>query len=58
MTICDLCYEAGKINDAPETCMECGADMCPDHGEGEYCLNCATRNAAEGQLVFAAVPAL
>ena len=41
MTICDLCYEENRINDGPETCIECGADMCPEHGEGEFCTRCA-----------------
>jgi hypothetical protein len=49
MTICDLCYERGTINDAPETCIECGADMCPHHGEGEFCLDCVAR---EHELVL------
>jgi hypothetical protein len=40
VTICDHCYEAGKIVEAPETCIECGADMCPGHGEGEFCCAC------------------
>jgi hypothetical protein len=40
MTICDLCYEHGDVNDAPETCVECSADMCPKHGEGEFCTRC------------------
>lgn len=40
MTICDLCYERGDVNDAPETCVECSADMCPKHGEGEFCSRC------------------
>ena len=46
MTICDLCYETGTINDnASETCIECGADMCPEHGEGEFCLACRARES-------------
>ncbi len=49
MTICDLCYEKGNINEAPETCVECGADMCPEHGEGEFCLHCLAR---EHELVM------
>ena len=40
MTICDLCFRDGKINDAPEVCVECSADMCPAHGEGEFCSIC------------------
>lgn len=40
MTICDLCYREGKLNEAPETCAECSADMCPGHGEGEFCTHC------------------
>ncbi len=36
MTICDLCFEKGVISEAPETCVECSADMCPEHGEGEF----------------------
>jgi hypothetical protein len=43
MTICDLCYREGQITEAPETCVECSADMCPKHGEGEYCLECRAR---------------
>ena len=40
MTICDLCFQEVKISDAPETCIECSADMCPGHGEGEFCAQC------------------
>lgn len=40
MTICDLCYQHGRITEAPETCVECSADMCPEHGEGEFCSHC------------------
>ena len=40
MTICDLCFQEGKISEAPETCVECSADMCPGHGEGEFCSAC------------------
>ena len=40
MTICDLCFQQGKISEAPETCVECSADMCHEHGEGEFCSVC------------------
>ncbi len=43
MTICDLCYEQGQINEGPETCIECSADMCPEHGLGEFCTDCQER---------------
>lgn len=56
MTVCDLCYQKGTINEAPETCVECGADMCPEHGEGEFCSECLVRER-ELTLVACAVPA-
>ena len=52
MTICDLCFSEGKISDAPETCLECSADMCPAHGEGEFCTQCL----AQEQLLTQAAP--
>ncbi len=58
MTICDFCYEDGKINDGGEVCIDCGADMCPDHGEGEFCHRCAElerRYAAEAPALVAAL---
>jgi len=56
MTVCDLCYQRGKINEAPETCVECGADMCPDHGLGEFCSECLVRER-EVTFLLAAAPA-
>ena len=54
MTICDLCYEHGTVNtDAPETCLECGADMCPQHGVGEYCSHCLALESRETELQLA-----
>ncbi len=60
MTICDLCLKEGKINDAPETCIECSADMCPQHGEGEFCAHCLReeahlQNASNWELATASV---
>ncbi len=55
MTICDLCYREGKISEAPETCVECSADMCPEHGEGDFCAECLAPEPA--RLDFAPVPA-
>lgn len=57
MTICDLCFEKGVISEAPETCVECSADMCPEHGEGEFCSHCLAREQSE-QAEFSGAMAL
>ena len=42
LTICDVCSEEGEDF---ETCSECGAVYCPQHGNGELCDECADKAA-------------